>query len=303
MLPPHLASGARVALVCPAGPLRGAADLARAEANARRLGWEPVVGRYVLERSGYFAGTDEERLTDLNAAIRDPRIDGVWCVRGGYGAMRILPGVDFAALRARPKALLGYSDVTALHLGALAAGVGAFHGPTARAELTAFSLDSLARAVSLGADPCGGAPAARTLRGGSAAGPLVGGNLALVAALVGTPWAARLDGAILVLEDVNEAVYRVDRMLMQLRLSGALAGVRGIAFGHCTGCPPESDDGARALDEVLAEHAEALGVPCLAGVPLGHVDDQWTLPLGSRAELDADARTLAVAARRPAPVA
>jgi muramoyltetrapeptide carboxypeptidase len=128
-------------------------------------------------------------------------------------------------------------------------------------------------------------------------GTLVGGNLALVAALVGTRWAARLDGAILVLEDVNEAVYRVDRMLMQLRLAGAFQGLRGIAFGHCTDCPAESDDGARTLDEVLAEHADALGIPCLAGIPLGHIDDQWTLPLGARAHLDADGRTLHVVDR------
>jgi len=297
LTPPSLAPGARVALVCPAGPLRGAADLERAEANARSLGWDPVVGRHALDRRGYFAGDDAARLGDLNAALRDPGIDGIWCVRGGYGAMRILPGVDWDALVRRPRVLLGYSDITALHLGALAAGVGTLHGPTARAELTDFSRDSLVRAASLGSDPCGTAPSARTLRGGRAAGPLVGGNLALVAALVGTPWAAQLTGAILVLEDVNEAVYRVDRMLTQLRLAGALEGLAGIAFGHCTSCEEESDDGARTLDDVIREHAEALDVPCLAGIPLGHIDDQWTLPLGTRAELDADARTLQVVER------
>jgi muramoyltetrapeptide carboxypeptidase len=296
LTPPPLAPGARVALVSPAGPLRGRADLERAEANARSLGWDPVVGPHALDRAGYFAGDDADRLADLNAALRDPGVDGIWCVRGGYGAMRILPGIDWDALRARPRLLVGYSDITALHLGALAAGVGTLHGPTARAELTPFTRDSLVRAASLRTDPAGAAPAARMLRGGRAAGPLVGGNLALVSALVGTPWAARLDGAILVLEDVNEAVYRIDRMLTQLRLSGDLAGVAGIAFGQCTACPEASDDGARTLDEVLREHADALGVPCVAGIPLGHVDDQWTLPLGSWAELDADERTLRVMA-------
>lgn len=133
-------------------------------------------------------------------------------------------------------------------------------------------------------------------RCGARAGPLAGGNLALLASLVGTAYAPDLTGAILVAEDVNEGVYRVDRMLQQLLLAGALAGVRGIAFGHCTNCPEESDDGARRLADVLREVADALGVPCVLGVPVGHIDDQWTLPLGVDAELDADARSLHVVA-------
>ena len=296
-LPPPLAPGARVALVAPAGPLRGADDVARAEANARAFGWEPVVAPHALAHEGYFAGRDALRLADLNAALRAPDVDAVWCLRGGYGAMRLLDGIDYDALGARPRPLLGYSDITALHL-AVAARVPSlvtFHAPTARAELTPFSRDSLARAVVAQADPCGAAPQARTLRPGRAGGRLVGGNLALVAALVGTPYAARCDDAILVLEDVTEPVYRIDRMLRQLLLSGALARCRAIVFGHCTSCPEEyEDDGRRSLDEVVREIADAAGVPALAGVPLGHVPDQWTLPLGAWAEVDADARTLHV---------
>jgi muramoyltetrapeptide carboxypeptidase len=123
---------------------------------------------------------------------------------------------------------------------------------------------------------------------------LAGGNLALLSALVGTPWAPRLDGAILMLEDVNEPVYRIDRMLMQLWLAGSLANVAGIVFGQCTSCPEESDDGARTLDDVLTQFARWLDVPCISGAPFGHIDDQWTLPLGAMAELDADERTLRV---------
>lgn len=302
--PPPLAPGARVALVSPAGPLRGEADLARAIENARAFGWEPKVGAHALARRGYFAGDDAERLADLNGALRDDTVDGIWCVRGGYGAMRLLPGVDYDALRRRPKPIVGYSDVTALHAAAGRTGLISYHGPTARAELTPFSRASLQRAVTgRGADPCGAAldvprpanaPAPRALRGGRARGVLAGGNLALVAALVGTPYAPRLDGAILVLEDVNEAVYRVDRMLRQLLLAGALDGVRAIAFGRCTSCPEESDDGARKLDEVVAEIADVLGVPCAIHLPVGHIDDQWTVPLGAIAELDAEAATLTV---------
>jgi muramoyltetrapeptide carboxypeptidase len=293
--PPALAPGARVALVSPAGPLRDDADVARAVENARALGWEPTVGEHALARRGYFAGDDASRLADLNRALGDDRVDGVWCLRGGYGAMRLLPALDYDALRRRPKPLLGYSDITALHAAAgRRAGVATFHGPTARAELTPFSRASLARALARDGEPCGAAPAARTLRPGRARGVLAGGNLALLAALTGTPFAPRLEGAILVLEDVNEAVYRVDRMLRQLLLAGALDGVRAIAFGECTECPAESDDGARTLDEVVAEVADALAVPCVAGIPVGHIADQWTVPLGAMAELDAEGKSLCV---------
>src|SRR5438552_11476655 len=142
--PPLLAPGARVALVCPSGPLRDEADLARAVGNAKRLGWEPVAGAHVLSRSAYFAGTDAERLSDLNAAFRNRTMDGVWCIRGGFGAMRLLEALDYDAIGRRPRAVIGYSDITALHaaIGARS-GLGTFHGPTARSELTEFSRDSL----------------------------------------------------------------------------------------------------------------------------------------------------------------
>lgn len=295
--PPPLRAGARVALVAPAGPLRGEEDLRRAVENARSFGWEPVVGEHALARCGYLAGADRERLHDLNAALATETIDGIWCLRGGYGAMRLLEHVDYDAMRRRPKVLLGYSDITALHAAmATRANVITYHGPTARAALTPFSRASLERALR-GDDPCGVAPDARPLVGGRARGPLAGGNLALLCALCGTPYAPTLEGAILVMEDVNEAVYRVDRMLSQLHLSGMLARCAGIIFGRFTDVPtdaPEEATGARTLDDVLSETAARAGVPCITGAPVGHIDDQWTLPLGATAELDADARTLRV---------
>jgi len=294
-LPSPLSAGARVALVTPAGPLRGEPELAAAIDHARSLGWDPQPGANVLARHGYLAGTDEERLADLNAAWRDDSVDGIWCVRGGYGAMRLLPHLDYDALRRHPRALLGYSDITALHCAVGArCGLVSYHGPTARGELTPFARESLVRAVIDQVDPCGAAPAARTLRGGRASGRLVGGNLALLAALAGTPFAPDYTGAILVLEDVGEATYRIDRMLQQLQLSGALGRLAGIAFGQFTESTDSADAPNRELDDVLHDAAAGAGVPALAGIPLGHVGDQWTLPLGARAELDADAATLHV---------
>lgn len=294
-LPSPLSAGARVALVAPAGPLRGEQELQAAIVHATSLGWEPVVAPHALSRHGYLAGTDAERAADLNAALRDDAVDGIWCLRGGYGAMRILDALDYDAMRRNPRPLLGYSDITALHCAVnVRAGVVSYHAPTARGELTDFSRDSLVRAVVQQGDSCGAAPLARTLRGGRAAGRLVGGNLALLAALAGTPYAPDYTDAILVLEDVGEANYRIDRMLQQLRLSGAFDRLAGIAFGQFTEGADPLDSEPCALDEILRGAADAARVPSVTGIPLGHIADQWTIPLGARAELDADARTLHV---------
>ena len=293
-LPPPLREGSRVALVAPSGPLRDETDLEKALENTRSMGWEPVVGDHVLERAGYLAGVDDSRRSDLNRFAEDSSIDAIWCIRGGYGATRLLNGLDYTAWRDRPRALIGYSDITALHaaIGPRAELV-TFHGPTARAHLTDYTRTSLIAAVTGGVATMS-APEATTLRGGIASGSLAGGNLAVLTALCGTPFAPRLDGAILVLEDVNEAVYRLDRMLTQLRATGALDRVAGIAFGRFTEIPDDQTGEVRSLDDLLAEVADECGVPCVASIPVGHIDDQWTIPLGRMAVLDADAKTLTI---------
>lgn len=294
---PKVPAGSRVALVAPAGPLKIPNDIDRALENCRLLGWEAVVGEHAREKHTYFAGHDDERLLDLNAAIRDDSIDAIWCLRGGYGAMRLLDGLDYAALRRRPKAMIGYSDITAFHCAlATRCGLSSIHGPTARSTLTPFSARSLRAAVLRDGDPCGTAPKAKTLRGGRARGHLMGGNLALLAALHGTPYQPRYDSAILVLEDVNEAPYRVERMLLQLRLSGALQSCAAIAFGSFTNTGEKDSGlgGTRSLDVVLQEAADRAGVPAISGIPIGHIDDQWSVPLGAEAELDADEKRLTV---------
>ena len=292
--PPLLPPGARIALIAPAGPLQNAQELAHAESNARALGWDPVIGEHALAHSGYFAGGDTERAADLQRAIDDPAIDGIWCLRGGYGATRLLPSIDVAELRRRPRALIGYSDVTALHVLWQQAGLVSYHGPTARAELSEFTRDSLRCAVQLGTHTESVAPDAVCIVPGQATGRLAGGNLALLAALCGTPWAPSFEGAIVVLEDVHEAMYRVDRMLVQLLQSGAFRGCRAILFGHCTDCPESHEDGRRTLQELVRELGETLRVPTLLGVPVGHIPDQWTLPLGALATLNAEAHSLII---------
>jgi muramoyltetrapeptide carboxypeptidase len=290
-----LASGARVALVAPAGPLQNPDELPRAQQNARALGWEPIVARHATDRDGYLAGADRDRLDDLNHALRDPGIDGVWCLRGGYGMMRILPGIDYEALGRAPKTIIGYSDVTALHAAVQRkCGVITYHGPTARETLTDFSRDSFLRAVVDQTDSGGVAPSAREISHGTAHGRLAGGNLAVLAALCGTPFAPDLTDAILILEDINEPVYRIDRLFQQLMLSGSLAACKAIVFGQCVKCPDDAGGGAKRFDDVLREIAEELGVPSLAGIPVGHIDEQWTLPFGAMATLDTRERRLTV---------
>jgi len=159
-----------------------------------------------------------------------------------------------------------------------------------------FSRDSFSRAVVDQTDSCGVAPNSREISHGHAEGRLVGGNLAVLASLCGTPFAPDLTDAILILEDINEPVYRIDRMLQQLMLSGSLNGCRGIVFGACVKCPDDAGGGGRPFDEVVREIAEELGVPCLAGVPVGHIKEQWTIPLGATGTLDTRARKLTVTA-------
>ncbi len=292
--PDPLSPGARVALVCGSGPLRGEDDVVRAEAHCRAFGWVPVRGRHLLARRGYLAGDDGARLADLQWALDDASIDAVWCVRGGYGVTRLLPSLSLEGFAQHPKPVIGYSDVTALHCAiASRANAVSFHTHTARADLPPMSAASLHSAVTDG-QPCGAWPDAAQVRDGRVHGRLAGGNLALLAALCGTPDALRGSGAIIVLEDINEAAYRVDRMLRQLEHSGALSGCVGLAVGQFTLVPEDENPDAPDVTAVIAELAGRLGVPCLANLPIGHIADQWTLPLGADATLDTAARTLII---------
>jgi muramoyltetrapeptide carboxypeptidase len=289
-------------LIAPAGPLLETDDLTRAQELCRALGYEPVLGQNAHRRLGYLAGTDEERLSDLNRALGDPNIDAVWCIRGGYGTLRLLERVDYAALSRHPKPVIGFSDVTALLIALnQQTGVITFHGPVARASMTKFTRTHFERVLTCTErpgqlsrpplDPDILVPQTDrivTLSGGKAEGVLLGGNLSLLQCLLGTPFFPSLRGALLFLEDVGEDLYRVDRMLAHLRLAGAFSGLSGVLVGRFTQLERSNGDGALGFDEVLATYFRPLGVPVAYGFPIGHVDSQWTLPLGVRARLDAE---------------
>ncbi len=280
--------------MAPAGPV----DADRISASAGRcrdLGLEPVVFPHARARNRYLAGTDDERLADLQSAFDDPSIAAVWALRGGYGTQRILDRLSLERQRADPVPFIGFSDNTSIHVRHAELGVISIHGPHPAQEISeeadAWLRRMLFSAEAVGALPTAdGGPTPRSLTGGVAEGPVVGGNLAILASLAGTRHALHADGCVLFLEDVAEPAYRVDRMLLQLERSGALDGAVGLAFGRFTECGADG----YPVDDVIAELAERLDVPAVSDLPFGHVPDNFALPVGARARLDADAATLSV---------
>ncbi len=297
--PACLHPGATVALIAPAGPL-SEERLQKALSNVAELGYRTWEGAALRRRTGYLAGEDAERLQDLHWAFSDPEVDAIWCARGGYGATRLLPQVDFRLIARNPKPFIGYSDITALHLAiGQRTGLITFHAPGASAELPPDTLQHLQAVLTepqvpytLSASPLATDPAPMTIRPGKASGPLVGGNLTLLAALVGTPFQPSFRGKIVFIEDVGEQPYRIDRMLTQLLQTTDLSKAAGITLGTFIDCAPKNGDFSLSLAETLRLCLGNLDMPIAYGLPFGHMNSQATLPYGVRAELDADAIAL-----------
>jgi muramoyltetrapeptide carboxypeptidase len=302
---PALKPGDTIAFVAPAGPV----ELEPVNRYAKQLeaaGFRVLVPPNIERKWEYLAGTDEQRADELNSAIRDPEVDAIFAIRGGFGLTRILDRIDYDALRKAPKVVLGYSDLTALHL-AIARKIQliSFHGPMPMSNLWQdaapkykYANDTLRRTIfaeKYGGDAIGFAiplPATKNMRAlvaGKAKGRLVGGNLSLISATLGTPYAIEPKGSILFLEDVNEAPYRVDRMLSQLRLAGVLDAVSGVVLGDFS---TKDTEDRLATDRVLLEYFGRLHVPVVMNFPVGHVPENATIPHGASAEIDSDSLSL-----------
>lgn len=306
--PPRLRAGDTVGLVEPAGFTDDEFDLQLVKEAVSAMGLAPKAAPHLMGRYGYLAGKDEARAADINAMYADDGVKAVFAVRGGWGCARILPHLDFDVIRANPKLLIGFSDITALHLAfAARAGFTTIHGPNAASSWGQLSWNSFRGLAFDGETPVYRNPVAtddrlvqrsgrtRTFRPGKATGRLLGGNLTVLSALMGTPWLPDFDGAILFLEDVDEAEYRIDRMLTQLRLAGVLGRVAGVVFGQCTSCRASGPSyGGFTLSEVLKQHLEPLGVPAFEGALIGHIPNQFSIPVGVRAEIDAEAGTIRI---------
>lgn len=300
--PPRLASGDRVGMINPARAAFRTEPVEIQTESLEAMGLVPVKGENFYKRRGYLAGSDEERAADINAFFADPTVKAIMGI-GGWGSARVLPHLDYDLIRANPKPVIGISDVTALLAGIHAkTGVVTFHGPHPR---IVFSADYFKRVLFDGEEVLFENPAEvkddetvqtgeryATIRGGKARGRLIGGNLTVLAAIVGSEYVPDLDGAILFLEDVREQPYRVDRMITQLELAGLLEKLAGFVFGSCSECSPGEGYASMTLEEILDDHIKPLGIPAYRGALIGHIRRQFMIPVGVNAEIDADAGTL-----------
>jgi muramoyltetrapeptide carboxypeptidase len=303
--PRRLKAGDRVAIVNPAGATFLRSDVEIVVESLEALGLEVKKGEHVLDRYGYLAGTDEERAADLNAQFADESVDGVVAVRGGWGCARILPLLDYDTIARNPKIIIGYSDVTALLLGIHArTGLVTYHGPIGLGPWNSYSVDYVKRILFEGEEVLYANPTrlgdnltqvadrVETIYPGRARGRLLGGNLTVLTAIIGSSYLPDWEGAVLFLEDVHEDIYRIDRMLTQLRLAGILEKASAVVIGKCTDCSPGTGYGSLTLEQVFDDHLLPLKVPAWQGAMIGHIPEKWTLPEGILAEVDADKGTI-----------
>lgn len=304
---PRLRPGDTVGLIEPATASDETFQITLVEETIAAMGLKSKRGASVLGRHGYLANTDEKRAADVNAMFADKDVRAIFAVRGGWGSARLLPYLDWNIIRSNPKMLIGFSDITALHMAIAAqAHFTTIHGPNGGSAWGKASVDHFRSIAFDGATPTLTNPDAgedrlvqrrwrtQPIKAGTARGRLLGGNLTVLTALVGTPYLPDFKGAILFLEDVEEAEYRIDRMLTQLGQAGVLGGLAGAVFGQCTSCTGSSSGayGGFTVTDVLKHHLGRLGVPAFQGAWFGHIADQFSLPVGVMAEIDADAGTI-----------
>lgn len=293
--PPRLKRGDTVGLVNPAGAIfdRGWVEPYREE--FARLGLELRFAPHYFDRRGYLAGTDADRAADVDAFVRDPSIHAI-LANGGWGAARILDRIDYEAIRSHAKIIMGYSDATSLLLAIhQRTGLVTFHGTD---EPSPFALSHFERVLMQGEaitleNPTSDEPVQwknriRTITPGRARGPILGGNLSVLTSIIGSGYLPSWKGSILFVEEVRERIYRVDRMFTQLALAGVLGQIAGFILGRCTECLPGEGYGSLSLDEVLEDHIAPLGIPAWQGAMIGHIEDQYIVPIGIEVESDAD---------------
>ena len=307
LLPRRLAAGDTVGVVAPASATFQTVDVAIARESLEALGLNVKIGKHVLARHGYLAGNDKDRAADINEFFSDSSIKAVLPIRGGWGSSRVLPHLDYDAIRRNPKVMVGYSDITALHLAIQAkTGLVTFHGPNGMGRWDAWSLDYFKRLLFDGEAVTMQNPTmlsernalaqtenrVQTITPGTARGRVLGGNLTVLTTILGSAYVPSFDGAILFVEDVGEDFYRIDRMFTQLKLAGILDRVRGFVFGTCAECSPGEGFGSLTLEEIFADHIKPLNIPAWFGAMIGHQMPQWTIPVGVEAEIDSAKGTL-----------
>lgn len=303
--PQRLKVGDTIGLISPCSPIPES-RYAKAIANIEAMGFKVKVGKNILNRNGYLAGTDEQRLEDIHCMFEDSEVNGIWCMRGGYGATRILDKINYHLIKDNPKVFIGYSDITALlQAFHIKTGLICFHGPVANSEFTPYTLEHVKNILMNPTENylikgCSDNYEEQTRPGfftsvinkGKARGVLTGGNLSLISALTGTDYEWTTKKRLLFLEDLEEKPYRLDRMLTQLKMTGELGRANGIILGIFDKCQPPNPDESLSLIDMFKDRLEDLKIPTIYGMSFGHINNQFTIPIGIEAEMDADNNTL-----------
>jgi muramoyltetrapeptide carboxypeptidase len=295
--PKRLPETATLGLVAPASPIYAPADFDRMINSLTELGYNLVIGDHVRDRSGYLAGSDVDRVSDLHAMFSDKTIDGILCTRGGYGSNRILELIDFDVIANNPKPFIGFSDITSLHLAIYKhTGLVTFHGPVGKSDWNEYTVESWNSILHKTEKPLYEVPEDQEdsfiISSGTSSGKLLGGNLTVLTSLLGSDFLPSFEDSILFLEDVGEDVYRVDRMFSQLQLSGILDQINGLVFGKCTNCSESSN--SLSLKEVLDHYISPLNIPAFYGAMISHEEQNLTIPVGIQATIDADKKTIKI---------
>lgn len=304
--PPRLKPGDTIGLVCPAAPAYNKQTVQVIVESMQALGFKIKFGKHVWDRYGYLAGKDADRAADLNDFFADSSVQGIVCVHGGWGCARLLPLLDYDTIRKNPKVIIGYSDITALLLGIYSqTGLVTFHGPEGAASWNGFTVNYFrkvlmdAEAVFYENPKIAGdnltqvADRIDTLGSGKARGKLLGGNLTVLSHMLGSAYVPDWKDSLFFCEDVDEAPYRMDRMVTQLKLCGILDEINGFIFGKCTDCEPGNGSyGSLTLEDVWNDHVRPLKKPAYSGAMIGHIRQKFTIPVGLEAEIDADAGTI-----------
>ena len=305
LLPMPIKKGDWVGLISPSAATSERIQIQFAVEALEALGFKVKQGENLANRRGHLAGTDEERANDLNAMFADPEVKAVICIRGGSGAARILPLINYDQIRNNPKPILGYSDITALHHAIYAqTGLITFHGPNGTGSWNSFNVKQFEKIFFEQEqvtfenervkedDLVIKKNRIQTIYPGVATGDLFGGNLTVLTALAGSPYLADFTDKILFLEDIGEEPYRIDRMMSTLKLMGALDKIKGFVFGQCTDCDPSSGYGNLTLDELFDDYILPLNIPAYRGAMIGHIPKQFILPMGVRVTLNANKGTI-----------
>jgi len=299
--PPRLKKGDTVGLINPAGATFHPDDVNITRESLTALGLKMLAGKHLLDQYGYLAGSDKHRADDVNAMYSDPSVNAIITLRGGWGCNRILDLLDYQTITKNPKILMGYSDITSLLLALQAkTGLVTFHGPVGTSTWNKFSTDYVKRLLfeasvfsmknpkEIGDNLTQTEDRILTIHSGKSRGKLQGGNLTVLTSMIGSEYLPTFKDSILFLEDVGEDIYRVDRMLTQLKLAGILDKITGFVFGKCSKCGPGDGYSSLTLKQVLDDHIKPLGIPAWYGSMIGHISEKFTIPLGIEAEINAD---------------